>query len=366
MQARNSLKRRVIVAAGSSGGHIFPALSFIEALKEMDNQAEVLLVLPKANIAGNIGFGCRVKLLPVYALSLKPTLRNAVNFLKFLGACLESLFTVVKFNPDLAVGFGTSVSVPVIISSWLFRARTLIHEQNVVPGKANKFLANFSDKIAVSFKDSARYLTNKERKIVLTGNPLRSSLKNTGRAQARDYMGLDRDKFTILAMGGSQGARKINKTFLEFVSSSANNSSFQVIHLSGASDFDYLEKKYKECGINFKLFKFFDEMQYAYSASDVVLSRAGASAINEISFFKIPAVLVPYPFANAHQSSNAKVLGEHGAAIVIEENVLDARSLKECLESLMNDRQKLISMSRALEGMFKPNAAKKIAEEAIN
>lgn len=357
---------RVIVVAGKSCGHIYPALSFIDALKERYKDAEVLLILPKENaIKNKREFNYQVKYISLLPLRRWKDIGNIKCFSKLIKAGFQAIFIISEFNPNAVIGFGSLISVPFIMCSWLFRVKTFIHEQNVACGRANRFLAKFCDKIAISFIDSKRYLAVNENKIVITGNPLRKELTNIDKNKALEFFGWDQNKFTILVMGGSQGAHSINEEFLKCMILMKGKFNLQVIHLCGNIDYDVLTKGYKDLGINFKVFTFLEQMHYAYSVSDLVVSRAGAISVSEIAYFKIPAIFVPYPYAYEHQLSNAMALKEKGCAIVISQKEFNAEGLRVILGPLITDTKKLKNMRLAFEGIPKYNAAESLVKEVM-
>ena len=356
-----SPKKKILVAAGSSGGHIFPAVSFIEALKESYPEIEVLLLLPRENILKDkTGIPCPVKYLSVPVLSLKFNLHNLKGLLKLFNACLEAMAVNIKFKPDLVVGFGSLICIPIVLCAWLFRVKTIIHEQNVIPGKANKFLSLFCDKIAISFKETEKYLRFK-RKLVYTGNPIRRSLIKIEKNKALEFFGLAEDKFTILVFGGSQGSQHINEDFFKFVATKDIRERLQVIHLSGEKDYAQLNQDYANLGAKARVFPFLDAISYAYSAADLILSRAGAGTIAEITYFRIPAIIVPYPHAHGHQIANARILGQHGTARLIEDSQFNASVLEKVLVPLIEETGKLEIMRRGYDSFIQGDAAKNLA-----
>ena len=355
---------RVLAAAGATGGHIFPAISFLDILKERYN-AETLLILPeKSIIKDKEGFAYNAVYVPVYPVQLRLDRKNIFAIAKFFHGSLKSLFILLKFRPEIVVGFGSLACVPVVIFAWFFRIAVIIHEQNVIPGEANRFLSWFADKVAVSFAETKDYFSGIKQKIVLTGNPLRKEMIRIERSDALDFFGLSEDKFTILAMGGSAGAHKLNLEFLKALSALRQKDKLQVIHLSGNSDYDFLKDSYRKLGINYKLYSFLDNMQYAYSASDVVLSRAGAGTISEIIYFGLPAILLPYPYAYKHQLNNARVLEKINSAVIIEDQDLDAYKLGETIGDFINNPDKARMMRLAYAGILTSNAAGLLADEA--
>lgn len=376
---------RVLAVSGASGGHIFPAVSFLRALKEAgpsfvqlapstveggagkDKEIEALLALPKNSIAAQLEPGdYRVKYLSIRSIGLGFSFRNLLALWGFLKGCGESLFLLLGFKPDAVVGFGGLNSVPLLLLAWLFRIKTFIHEQNVIPGRANRLLARFSDKVAVSFNETKNYLKIRPKRIIVTGNPLRRELKIIEKAQALNFFGFKEGKFTVLVMGGSLGSQKINACFLEAASLIADKSSFQFIHIAGAKDYPALENSYKGSGIQVKLLSFLKEMQYAYSASDLALCRAGATTIAELAFFALPAVIIPYPFAYQHQARNAAVLENRGAAVVISDDQLGGQLLMQALVSFLANPARLRAMRAGYSGFLKSNAGDLLARQVLD
>ncbi|MCX5695548.1 MAG: UDP-N-acetylglucosamine--N-acetylmuramyl-(pentapeptide) pyrophosphoryl-undecaprenol N-acetylglucosamine transferase [Candidatus Omnitrophica bacterium] len=336
---------RVLVVTGASGGHIFPAVSFIQALKEKLKDVDTLLVLPGRSLKSGIALNdCNVRYTSTLAVSLKISSANLIAAGMFIKGIWESLIIILKFKPDIVVGFGTLESAPCLFFSWIFRIKTLIHEQNVLPGRANRLMAHFADRCAVSFLKTKDYLNINRQKLALTGNPLRKSLKIIDQVQALNLLGLSKDKFTLLVMGGSQGSRNINTGFLRAVSLLKNAGAIQVIHLAGAGSLEEIKQAYARMNISARVFDFFNQMEQAYSAADLVISRAGATTVSELIYFKLPAIISPYPYAYAHQLENAKVLKEKGCAVLIMDEELDKDIFVSALESIINNREKLKAM----------------------
>lgn len=355
---------RIMAVAGASGGHIYPAVSFLDRLK--DKQIDTLLVLPKRIIKNKIvPSGFNVRYISASPIVLRSGFRVLLSALRFLKSLFESFFLLVEFKPDIVVGFGCIESVPLLFFAWLFRIKTLIHEQNVTPGRANKLLSLFVDKIAVSYSATEKYLKNCRSKIVLTGNPLRQELEKIEKKEAADFFGFSPDKFTVLVMGGSQGSRRVNSAFLKGISGIADKSKIQIIHLTGFGDYEALNKNYRDLKVESKIFDFFKAMHFAYSASDLVISRAGATSITEIIFFKLPAILIPYPYAYRHQQSNAMILHEKGSAIVIDDDNLDSGILEESLRSLISDPKRLKNMRAGYDGLSTDNAGELLVKEVM-
>lgn len=360
---------RILVVTGASGGHIFPALSFLDALK--DKNVNTLLILPRYCLKYNISWketrNYKVNYISISAIKLDLDFTNFVAILKFFHGSLESLLIILRFRPDIVVGFGSLVSVPIVLLAWIFRIRTLIHEQNVIPGRANRLLAKFTDRIAISFLESRDYLKScSKTKIVFTGNPVRREFIRINKNKALDFFGLDSDKFTILVMGGSLGSHRINIEFLNAISRISDRHKLQIIHLSGRGDYALLKYGYRVLNINIKLFDFLEPMHYAYNACDLVISRAGATTIAEIIFFRLPAIIIPYPFAYGHQASNAELLQSQGCAMVIKDNELGADILRQAIEKLLDNPGEIKRMSSGYDAMSKSNANDLLVDEVLS
>jgi UDP-N-acetylglucosamine--N-acetylmuramyl-(pentapeptide) pyrophosphoryl-undecaprenol N-acetylglucosamine transferase len=348
---------KILVITGASGGHIFPALGFLDTLKEKHKNIDTLLILPKNNITNQIGeFGYKVNYISISPIKLNLDFSNFMTIFNFFKGSLESIAILLKFKPDIVVGFGSLTCIPTLIFAWLFRIKTLIHEQNVIPGRANRFLAGFSDKIAVSFAETKDYFKKYKRKVVFTGNPIRKELVRIDKDKALNFFGFSEDKFTILIMGGSQGSHRINQEFLRAISTVSDKFKIQVIHLTGRRDYDLLQHSYKDLNINSRLFKFLESMGYAYSASDLVISRAGASTIAETIFYGLAAIIIPYPFAYKHQMANARALEKIGSAIIIKDNELDGSILRQIIDGLINNPQRLKDMRSRYDSLLRVDA----------
>lgn len=360
---------RVLVATGTSGGHVFPALAFMEAIARSEG-IRLLLVMPRGcrvpvNLAGR---AFAIRHVSVSSIPLSSGIPLLLGVFRFLKGIAQSFFIMLEFRPQLVVGFGSICSLPVVMCSWLLRVKTLIHEQNVLPGRANRFLTRFADRIAVSFEETQDYLKDIAGKVTVTGNPLRATLVPVDRARACERFGLNTDRFTLLVTGGSQGSRSINLAFARALGSVAGLDKVQVIHIAGARELELVKCMYAAHDVKaeVKLFGFFEEMQYAYSACDAVIARSGATTVAEIIRFRLPAVLVPYPYAYRHQYANASVLGAKGAAIILSDGELGRGALGEVIAGLLADPQRTRLMREAYRGLEYRDAAKACAELALS
>ncbi len=351
---------RILVASGKSGGHIFPALALMDSLKI--SGATVLLVLPQKSKNGSIPVECAdLEYITAAVLDFSLSSRNLSGACSFLKGAWEGLRIMMKFHPDVVVGFGSLHTVALLFWAWLFRIKTVIHEQNVIPGKANRLIAKFADSLAISFPQTRNYFPESRGKVVLTGNPIRKELIKLDKKEALNFFKFEEGKFNILITGGSQGSHKINAVSFAALTALPRKEDLQIIHISGVQDFTGLKAGYAGSGVTHKLFDFFPAMQYAYSAADLVICRAGATTIAELQKFNLPAVLVPYPYAAAHQASNARVLEDIGAAEVILDADLAVEKLKDKLQEFFSDAGKLKLMRQAYQKLPVLNAAEMLS-----
>ncbi|MBN1870734.1 MAG: undecaprenyldiphospho-muramoylpentapeptide beta-N-acetylglucosaminyltransferase [Candidatus Omnitrophica bacterium] len=349
---------KFVIATGGTGGHLFPALmvsaelerrghdvlylgSFAQSWKQLHNSGFVF------EEVGARGFTSK---------SFKEKIVASAAMMK---AILISFRLLKKIKPHAVLGFGGYGAFPVVLSAVFLRYPVLIHEQNVVPGRANAILANFVDRIAISFQKGSRYFN--PRKTVLTGCPCHLPKGDADRTAILNEFRLKEGKRTILVVGGSQGSQRINTVFMETAGVLKEKLDFQVIHISGRQDYLKLQGQYNLLGIPFALFDFLDKMEEAYHISDLVISRSGAVTVSEIAVFRIPAIFIPYPYAHGHQRENAAVLCEEHIARLIEDKELSASKLAETVYSMLADRD----LNRMNKEICFPDAVGKLAEEAV-
>ncbi|MBN1913431.1 MAG: UDP-N-acetylglucosamine--N-acetylmuramyl-(pentapeptide) pyrophosphoryl-undecaprenol N-acetylglucosamine transferase [Candidatus Omnitrophica bacterium] len=359
---------KILIVTGASGGHIFPALALIESLKETNSEAQITLVLPKKNALGTVDCrGCRLRYISYSSLKLSLDFKNIRAIFEFFKTCLESIFIFFEFKPDIVAGFGSLASLPIMILSWGLEVKSLIHEQNVLCGRANRFLARFADKIAVSFAETGKYLLAADRKkVTVTGNPLRIQMKRLDKKDALDFFGFKQGIFTVLVAGGSQGSYSINEYFLKAVLEIRDRSPLQVIHICGKKGRQMIEDFYRGLDISARVYDFLGEMQYAYSAAELIVSRCGATTIAEIVSFRLPALLIPYPYAYRHQWHNARVLEDKGAAIVIPEERLKQGDLAKELKKYADDPSRLKALGLAFDAFRAPEAGRLLCDELLS
>ncbi len=356
---------KILIAAGGSGGHIFPAIALGRALKSSDENADLLFV--GSDKALDIRLfekeGVRFSLLTANKLPHGISPRLVPFTARLLYDMVKSFFIILRYKPDAVIGFGGYVSFPVNAAAYVLRIPKIVHEQNVIPGRANKALFALTDKVAISFEDTKKYLGENTGKAVLTGNPIRTEIFKDDRAGGIRLFGLDPNKFTLLVIGGSQGAHVLNETFVKalLAMERKDRDNFQVIHITGARDYEWALKAYRDAGIAHRVHSFIDRIEEAYAASDLVVTRSGASAISELAFLGKPMILVPYPFAMSHQKENAAVFSRSGAAVLLEEKTISGDVFKDIILTLSGDRDKLKKMSAAAKKLSLPDASQLLA-----
>ncbi len=351
-------------AAGGTGGHLFPAIAVANEIREMDPRAEVLFVGTKGKIEERVvpenGFSFRTIWISGLARSFRPG--NLLIPVKLAVSMIQSLALIRSFSPDVVVGTGGFVTGPVVYAATLLRVPTLIQEQNSFPGVTTRKLAPRVDEVHVAFEATKGHLKSKSN-VRLSGNPTRNALGSVTREDGARFFKLDSQKRTVLVFGGSLGAASINAAVLGFVRDLAEID-FQLIWQTGERDYrKILSGTTAIQGLRVE--KFIERMEYAYAAADLVVCRAGAITIAELTRLGKAAVLVPYPRAAAgHQLLNARTLVDAGAASLVLDDELVPK-LKDTILELLRDDQRRAEMAKRSRSLGKPNAAREIAEAVL-
>lgn len=357
---------KAIISGGGTGGHIFPAVAIANALKEMDPAAEILFVgaegkmeMEKVPEAGYEIIG-----LPIRGIQRKLSLANLKVPFLLLQSLWKSRKTIKKFKPDIVVGVGGYASAAVVYTASGMGKKTLIQEQNSYPGITNKILSKRVDVICTAFDGMEKFFP--KEKIKLLGNPIRQDIikRAADKDEGLKHFGLDGNKKTILAIGGSLGARTINNC-VSNIMSLTNEHNIQILWQCGSFYYDKCKTEVDESGnTDVHIHKFIKEMSLAYACSNFVISRAGALSISELAALKKTSILVPSPnVSEDHQTKNARALSDKGAAILLTDT--DAASqIKEVVKDLLTDDRKAEDIVKNLNNVFSNNnAAEDIANE---
>lgn len=352
---------KFVIATGGTGGHLFPALMVAQELGRDGHDILFLGSFSRGTDQMNKS-GFSFEDLGARGFHMGSWREGAGSVIAMAGAARKALRSLRRFRPDAVIGFGGYGAFPVVFSAALMNYPALIHEQNVIPGRANAMLANFVKRIAISFRKSAKYFS--PRKTVFTGCPCHLPRENVDRTMIFKAFRLEEGKITILVFGGSQGSRRINEVFMETAQALKAKLDFQVVHVLGRGDDQKFRERYHQLGIPFALFEFLDKMEDAYHIADLVISRAGAVTVTEIAGFGLPAVLIPYPYARGHQKENASVLRETKTACVIEDHDLSVSKLTRAVLSAAGHRSGAREPGR-FRDICVPDAAQRLAREAL-
>lgn len=357
---------RFIISGGGTGGHIFPAISIANAIKERWRDAEILFVGAENRMEMERvpAAGYKIIGLPVAGFNRKNLFKNVAVVYKLLKSMRKARTIIDNFKPEVAIGVGGYASGPTLKAAAAKGIPTLLQEQNSYAGVTNKMLARKSAKICVAYEGMERFFP--KDKIVLTGNPCRQDLliSKENIQNGYDFFGLNSDKKTILMVGGSLGARTLNDSIVSAFPK-IEQSDVQIIWQCGKYYFKEMSDLQKEGKIppNIYLFDFISRMDYAYAIADLVISRAGAGSISEFCLLEKPVILVPSPnVAEDHQTQNALALVKNDAAILVKD--AEARiSLFDTALSLANDKDKLKSLSKNISKLAQKDSAKRIVNE---
>jgi UDP-N-acetylglucosamine--N-acetylmuramyl-(pentapeptide) pyrophosphoryl-undecaprenol N-acetylglucosamine transferase len=353
---------RFVIAGGGTGGHLFPALAVGEVL--LDRGHEVMIFISEKEIdafATKDRSEFRFEKLP--SIGLPKIFSLALfGFLKRFNDSLKPCRRLYrKYQPHAVLGMGGFTSTAPILAGRLRKIPTFVHESNAIPGKANRLNARMTDAVLLGFEACARYFPNSRYEV--TGTPIRKTLtRRVPREEALAAFGLSPDRKTLLVMGGSQGAHGINEAAIKALPL-LKEIPFQVIHLTGPNDDQVAAANYRREEIPAHVAAFCHQMEMAYSAADLALSRSGAASLSELSYFGVPSLLIPFPFAaENHQVLNAAIFQREGAAVVIEQGQVSVESFAREIGSLLGDPVRLEAMSRAARSLAPEDAARRVAD----
>ena len=359
---------RVIISGGGTGGHIFPAIAIANALKQINQETEILFVGAEGRMEMDKvpAAGYKIIGLPISGLQRNLSLKNLMFPLKVLRSLSKAKRIIKEFKPDVAVGVGGYASGPVLFAASSQKIPTLIQEQNSYAGITNKILGKKANKICVAYDGMEKFFP-KER-IILTGNPVRQDILNLSGKKIRglEYFKLEENKKTVLVVGGSLGARTINESIIKILPALAT-ANIQLVWQTGKFFFEKAKlatQPFEEKGIH--AHDFIQRMDLAYAVADVVVTRAGASTISELCLVQKPAILIPSPnVAEDHQTKNALALVNRNAALMISDFEADAK-LKDTLINLLNDDVQCERLSLNIGKMALQDSARIIANEVLN
>jgi len=362
---------KVILSGGGTGGHIYPALAIAGELKERLPEVQLLYVGTPAGMESRIvpEAGLAYASLDVSGIDRTSMLKASKSIVKFPNSFFQARNIIKDFEPDIIVGTGGYVSFPIVLAGTFMGIKTIIHEQNAYPGLANRNLAKRVDRVLLTFPEASQYLDSENIKI--TGLPVRKQMMHTDKQQSRQSLGLDQNLFTILAFGGSLGAKTINNALLDFIDRSRGEK-LQIIWITGEAAYEEIQEKLTEkydlktIRPQITLLPYMNNMEQAMGAADLAVCRAGASTVSELEVIGLPAILVPFPFAaNNHQEKNARALVDKNAAYLVIDEFFDGTELHKKIQEIQKQPEKLRIMGQNMLKEAKPNALKEIADEIL-
>jgi len=354
---------KFILSGGGTGGHIYPAVAIANELKSRFPDAEFLFVgaKDKMEMQKVPQSGYEIKGLWIAGLQRKLTIDNAMFPIKLINSLWKSRQIIKEFKPNVVIGTGGFASGPLLQMANMMNIPTVIQEQNSFPGITNKLLSKKANKICVAYENLERFFP--KEKMILTGNPVRQdliSIDNT-KTEALHYFNLDSNQKTLLVLGGSLGARRINQ-LIEKELKNIISLGVQIIWQCGKLYYDDY-KKYNSTTV--KVVAFIDKMDLVYAAADIVISRAGASSVSELCIVGKPVIFIPSPnVAEDHQTKNAASIVSRKGALMLKESELDSE-FRPVFEALLKDQGKQIQLSENIKKLALPNATKQIVDEII-
>lgn len=329
---------KILVAAGGTGGHIYPALSLIDEFKKNED-TKVIYVGTKNRMEKDIvpKLGIEFKSIEIYGLT-KNIIKDIKNIYLIIKDINEMKKLMKEFKPDVVLGIGGYVTYPVIKAAHELKIPIFIHEQNALPGKVNRLTEKYANLIGVSFEESKKYFKNKN--VFYSGNPTGSRALTIPVVKKKD-IGFDENKKLIVVVAGSLGSSTLSNKLKEYLKG-VDKSNYQVLYITGKTIYDdFIKEKYPK---NVKVVPYFDNLPGILKSADLLITRAGASTIAEIISLKIPSIFIPSPYvANNHQYYNAMALKDKKCAEVIEEDKLNINDLNKIIENMLNNKDKYIS-----------------------
>lgn len=353
---------RILVTGGGTGGHIYPALAFIRYVQKIQPDSEFLYVGTHRGLENKIvpETGISFKTIKIQGFKRKLSLDNIKTVQLFVESIKRSKEILREFKPDVVIGTGGYVSGSVVYAAARMKIPTIVHEQNSVPGITNKFLSRFADRVGISFPDAAQYFP--ENKTVLVGNPRAQEVVTSGKSEVLEQYGLLPDIPTVLIFGGSQGALKINQAVIQALPKFSQKE-YQVLYASGDRYYNEIAEKFdiEKINHNLSLQPYIKNMTDVMANVDLLIGRAGATSIAELTALGLPAILIPSPYVtNDHQTKNAQSLVNAGAVKMITDADLTGEKLVEAVDEIMGDPEKKAMMVKASRQEGIPDAAERL------
>lgn len=355
----------IIITGGGTGGHLFPGIAMAEAILQNYPECTVVFIGTERQIDGRALQGRPFTVVPLKCRGLKGMglFAKLMTALQLPASIISAMGIIRRYKPDLVFGVGGYVTGPVILAARLLGIPCGIHEQNSVPGLANRLLGKIVNKIFISLPGSETYFP--DGKTILSGNPVRKELLAAA-AQRRTE---EKKRTTLLILGGSQGAHRVNMLVTETLAAQKSilPPDFMVIHQTGPHDEETVRNRYANLGIRAQVASFFDDMARLYQQADLVVSRAGATTLAELMIFQKPAILIPFPYAaDNHQEKNGRYLVEHGSARMFIEADLNTATLGAEIITLTNNPKQRQKLAANIGSLARPDATEIIVQHCLD
>jgi len=359
---------RVIIAGGGTGGHLFPGIAVAEEFIKRNENNRILFVSTgntfEKTVLGKSGF--ELKQITVEGIKGRSFGNQFRSLMKTPLGILNALRIIHHFNPDLVFGVGSYSAGPVVLAAWFMRKKIVLHEQNILPGVTNRILGRIAHRIYISFRDTQAKFN--PEKTILTGNPLRRSILECIKESDPPEMEKENKKkvFTVMIIGGSQGAHKINMAVMDALAVFGDKTEYHFIHQTGENDQVAVSEAYEKHNVSATVGSFFSNMKDLYQQTDLMICRAGATTVAEVTAIGKCAIFIPFPFAaDNHQFLNAQALIKSGAADMIDESELNGKILAEKLDYFRSQPKILKTMAAAAKKFGKPDAAVHIVDACL-
>jgi UDP-N-acetylglucosamine--N-acetylmuramyl-(pentapeptide) pyrophosphoryl-undecaprenol N-acetylglucosamine transferase len=354
---------RVLISGGGTAGHINPGLAIAKFIIQKDPLAEILFIGTEKGLEKNLvpREGFALETIKVRGFKRKISFDTIVAIKELFQGYMKAKKIIKKFKPDIVIGTGGYVCGPVVLNASRMRIPTLIHEQNAFPGVTNKILSRFVDAVAISFKESKNYFKS-PKKLIHTGNPVRSDMLGIDKTVARQTLSLNSDKNLVVVVGGSRGAGKINETVINVIKDYYNKNDCDIIFSTGELQFDsIIQQLGEDLAASVTVLPYIYDAGNTYTAADLIICRAGAITVSELEALGTPSIMIPSPNVTAnHQEYNARALEREGGTVVILEKELTPELLYHQMISLLKDKEQLNKMSKNAKKMSITNATEKI------
>ena len=356
---------RIVIAGGGTGGHLFPGIAIAQEFETRNPASKIIFVSTGNPLERSVlsKTGYPLQTVTVAGIKGRGLWNQIKSVAKIPKGILEANRILKNFSPDLTVGLGSYSAGPVVFAAWLRRIPIAVHEQNILPGITNRILSRFANRVYISFENTRSHMD--PRKVRWTGNPVRQDiLDSTHRSKDIRKNESDAKPFTVLIIGGSQGAHKINMAVIEALDHLRHLKHLHFVHQTGQADELLVREAYRQSKVSGTVQAFFDNMAEQYGRADLIICRAGATTVAEITALGKPAIFIPFPFAaDNHQVLNAGSLSDEGAAEMLIEKDLNGKVLSEKLNNYAAHPAELQNMSARAKQLGKPDAAKNIVDD---